>query len=429
MTLTRRGLLTAALAGSGLLAGCSGGPDGTEAESASTGGEGGDATATPAPTTTPTATATATPTADPDLSATTSAILAEVDWFHTAYGPAIRGLRVTINRTIGTIEDLEAVENPTESDLATLRAATTDVADYVQSKIADHFVVDRALRVGENVYVRDFERALARDDAAMQAAVLSRTRAFYRRAVSRSYLRNAFSRRPIYAPLYDTLVPGEGDRIVAVADPETDYVTWSHPDRTDSSADDGVDQHVHEFGDDYRVFGHAHGHSAGHSTRNHENEPPADRLYAYGDGGVALFEDAAPWHDRLDDYEPILTDVFGPVTSPNRARGLYFLVGTVDDAFTSTPLYVEQFDSADAARRAVAPSDAVSTEGTASFAGREWSRIYYQLDDTTVYAYRFRSGRTVVATRPSDAAWEERADWTTGLGPTWIAATPPEDTQ
>lgn len=114
---------------------------------------------------------------------------------------------------------------------------------------------------------------------------------------------------------------------------------------------------------------------------------------------------------------------------------MHVLFGGVDDAFTIRPLCVERFDTARAARTAVgSPGDGgesgddavVSTEGTESFAGREWMRVFYDLDGTTVYAYRTREGATIVTTLPSDVPWGERGSWTVGLDHTRIAATAPE---
>jgi hypothetical protein len=429
MPVSRRSVLgAAALLQSNLLGGCFGGSDGTQAGTASDDGggdSGNDATATPTPTTTPTATATPAPRSP--LAAATTDALAEYEWFRTEHAAAIQGFRSTVNGVIGVVEELEAAETRSRSAVEALRTAAADVADYVNGRLADHFVIDRALRVADNVYVRDFERAVARGDVGLQDSVLARTRAFYRRAVSRTYVEHEFSRRPIYGPLYETLVPGERDRIVALTGVDDDFVTWAHPDRTESTADDGVAQHVHEFPGGYRTFVHAHEHSTAHRTRGHSNEPPYDRLYAYGDDGVALLQDTASWRERLDDFEPMLTGLFGPVQSPGRTLGVYAFVGGVDESFTDCPLYVEQFDSASAARSALVTSEGgsgdVVTEGTETFANREWTRVLYDLDGTTVYAYRIRAGPTVVTTLPSDVPWENRGDWTVGLGPTWIGAT------
>ena len=176
MPVSRRSVLgAAALLQSNLLGGCFGGSDGTQAGSASDDGggdSGDDATATSTPTATPTATAAPAP-RSPLAVATTDA-LAEYEWFRTEHAAAIQGFRSTVNGAIGVVEELEAAETRSRSAVEALRTAATDVADYVNGTLADHFVIDRALRVGDNVYVRDFERAVARGDVGLQDSEIGR---------------------------------------------------------------------------------------------------------------------------------------------------------------------------------------------------------------------------------------------------------------
>ncbi|QGX96374.1 hypothetical protein EI982_17105 [Haloplanus rallus] len=435
MSVTRRGLLAAAaLAQSSILAGCFDGSNGTTADDGSNadGGSTAAATGTPEPTgtnATETATATATPVAHADLAGATADVVAEFEWFRTEYPAAIRGLRTRVNRVLGAIGDAETADEATQSHVTALREATTTVADYVRSSLVDHFVVDAALRRGDNVYVRDFERGVTRNDEELQRRALSSARVFYQRAISTEYVENAFSRRPIYGPLYDTLVPGGDDRVVALVSADDDFVTWSHPDRTESTAGDGIDRHTHEFPSGHRTYTHAHAHSPPHPIGDHENEPQYNELYAVGeDGTVALLEDTVDYRERLDDFEPVLTDLFGPVRSPSRTAGVTMLIDTVDAGFDAEPLYVERFASPEVARSAVASADdgPVTASGTATFAGRPWDRVLYEIDGTTVYAYRIRAGAAVVTALPSDVPWERRPEWAASLRGTWLD-TPPAD--
>jgi len=223
----------------------------------------------------------------------------------------------------------------------------------------------------------------------------------------------------VYDALYDMLIPdGSTDMIVALASADGEYVTWAHPDRTESTGDDGVDRHTHEFPSGHRVFTHAHAHSTPHPVREHTNEPPTDSLYAYADGSVALLEDAELWRERMDDYQPTIADVFAPVRSSNRSLGVSCFVAPIGDGFDSTPLYVERFPTADAAATAV--DGGPGADGTVTFAGREWDRVFYDRDGVTLYAYRVRSGSTVVTAAPSPTAWERRPDWSADLAPTWL---------
>ena len=431
MSFTRRRVLAAvALTQSSLLGGCFG-DDGESTPDGGGTGDGGAAatatdTATPAPTTAE-PTATATPVAHADLAAATTNILSEFEWFRTEYDAAIRGLVTRANRVLGVVEDLESADQLTEADVTALRSATTNVADYVTSTLADHFAVADALRIGDNVYVRDFERGVVRGDEELQTTALSRTRGFYRSVVSRSYLDNVFSRRPVYGPLYDMLVPdGSTNRIVALASAEDDFVTWAHPDRTESTGTDGVDRHTHEFPSDHRTYTHAHSHGTTHPLNDHTNEPQYNELYAYGDDGVALLEDTTSYRERLDDYEPVLTDLFGPVRSADREYGVTLMIGTIDAGFTAEPVYLERFADPETARAAVAPSDddPVTASKTTVFADRRWDRVFYDRDGTTVYAYRFRAGSAVVTALPSDIPWERRPQWSSGLKSTWLASPP-----
>jgi hypothetical protein len=431
MSFTRRGVLAAvALAQSNLLGGCFGGSDGTTADTDST--DGGSAptaepTATPTAEPTATETATATPVAHADLAAATTNVLAEFEWFRTRYDRAILGFQRRVNGVFGVLDDLESTDRLTEADVTALREATTEVADYVRSTLADHFQVTPALRVGDNVFVRDLERGVTRDDENLQATAISRARVFYQRVISNPYLENEFSQRPVYGPLYDMLVPdGTSDRLLALVSAEDGFVTWAHPDRTESTATDGIDQHTHEYPSGHRTYTHAHAHTTSHSLTDHTNEPQYNELYAYGDDGVALLEDTASWRERLDDYEPVLTGLFGPVMSDDRESGVTVMVGRTDANFAAEPLYLERFATPEAARAAVAPAedDPVTAEGTASFAGRRWDRVFYDLDGTTIYAYRFRAGSTVVTAVPSDIPWERRPEWASGLESTWLASPP-----
>jgi len=434
MSFTRRGVLAAAaLVQSSLLGGCFGDSDETMADSGSSGGgSAATATETPAPTTEePTATSTSTPTATPvahaDLAAATTTILSEFEWFRTEYDAAIRRFQTTVNGVFGVLADLETADQLTDSDVTAFREATTNVADYVQANLVDHFEVTAPLRIGNNVFVRDLERGVTRNDEDLQATTISRARVFYQRVISNPYLDNEFSRRPVYGPLYDMLVSdGSSDRLVALASAEDDFVTWAHPDRTESTATDGVDQHTHEFPSGHRTYTHAHDRSTPHSLNEHTNEPQYNELYAYGDDGVALLEDTTSWRERLDDFEPALTGLFGPAMSDDREYGVTLMIGTTDANFTAEPLYLERFATPEAARAAVAPSadDPVTAEGTASFAGRRWDRVFYGLDGTTIYAYRFRAGAAVITALPSDIPWERRPQWASGLGSTWIASPP-----
>lgn len=427
MSFTRRGVLAAvALAQSNLLGGCfGGGADGTRADSGSTGGSASTATTTPDPTTeTPTSTATATPTpvANAEMAAATANVISEFEWFNTEYNPAITQFRVKANRVLTVLTELAAAENRTESDVATLRAATTELAEFVQSTLVPHFEVDAALRIPDNVYVRDFERGVRRSDREFQDAAISRARSFYRRVTTNEYVSNELSRRPVYGPLYDMLVPsGASDRIVALVSEDDDFLTLAHPDLDESTADDGIDQHTHEFPSGHRVFTHAHSHPPSHPVRDHTNEPRLNELYAYGDDGVSLLEDATSYRERLDDFEPALTGLFEPVKSSGRTTGVTLVFGTADAGWDSSPVYVEVFGSVDAARAVTEPTDTIGSDGVTSLAGRQWERVFYDAAGTTIYAYRLRAGSAVITALPSDVPWERRPEWASGLAGTWLA--------
>ncbi|WP_435066586.1 hypothetical protein [Haloplanus sp. C73] len=422
MSFTRRSVLAAAaLAQAGLLGGCLGGGDAdpTPTESGATDGATATATGTSTETQTPTATATATPVADAELAAATTSIIEEYEWFRDDYDSAMTQFRVTVGSVYDTLSQIQNASERTQEDVTAFREASTDLAEFVQSTLTPHFAVAAALRIGDNVYVRDFERAVNRDDQEMQETVLSRAKSFYQRVRSSGYVANEFSRRPAHDALYQMLIPsGASDRIVALIGDE--FTTWAHPDQTEATDGDGVDQHVHEFPSGYRVYTHAHSHPPGHSTDDHTNEPPLNELYAYGDDGVAILEDGASWRERLDDFEPTLTGLFAPLESDGRTIGLTLFLGSIGPDFGSAPVYVEGFESVDAAQAAV-ENDAIGVEGTTTLAGQEWERIFYDAADTTIYAYRLRAGSTVVSALPADVAWERRRNPEAYLTGTWLA--------
>lgn len=429
MSFTRRGVLAAvALAQSNLLGGCFGGADGTRAESGSTGGADPTATAPPDPTASePTATGTPTPTPTPvanaGMAATTTTLLSEFEWFRSEYDTTLTQFRITVNQVYTVLTEVEAAETRTESDVAALRAATTDLAEFVRANLAGHFEVDPALRTGNNVHVRNVERGVSRGDREFQDTAISRAKSFYQRVISNQYVSNELSRRPVYGPLYDMLVPGGStDRIVALVSEDDGFVTWAHPDLDDSTADDGVDRHTHEFPSGHRVFTHAHANSPPHPLRDHTNEPELNRLYAYGDDGVGILLDAASYRERLDDFEPTLTGLFDPAKSDGRTTGVTFMIGSVGPGWDAVPAYVEAFDSVDAAQAVTESTDVVGSEGVMSLAGRDWERVFYDVAGTTIYAYRLRAGRAVITALPSDVPWERRPEWAAGLRGTWLAA-------
>jgi hypothetical protein len=431
MSFTRRGFLAAvALAQSNLLGGCFGGDDSTRADSdpSSGGGSATTATATPEPTPDePTATATETPTPTPvanaDVAAATTDILSEFEWFRTEYDRTISQFRVNVGGVYDVISNIQASDERTQADVDAFRSASTDLAAFVQSNLVPHFEVAPALRIGNDVYVRDFERGVSRGDQAFQDTALSRAASFYQRVRSNSYISNELSRRPVYDTLYDLLVPGGAtDRIVALVSEDDDFVTWAHPDLDDSTATDGVDRHTHEFPSGHRFFTHAHAHGTTHPLNDHTNEPDLNELYAYGDDGVSLLVDEKSFRERVDDFEPTLTNLFGPVKSDGRTVGVTLLVGTVGRGWNSAPVYVEKFDSVAAAQAATEPTDAVGTEGVTSLAGRDWERVFYDVAGATIYAYRLRAGSTVVTALPLDVPWERRPDWAADLSGTWLAA-------
>jgi hypothetical protein len=434
MSSTRRRVLAAfALAQTSLLGGCFGNLDeGTDASTQSPPRS--SAPQTAAPTTagndTATSTQTATPVDNADLATSTANVLAEFEWFRTEYDAAIRGFQSRVNGVMGVLSELESATEPTESDVTAFRGATTQVANYVTSTLTPHFAVAPALRTGDNVFVRDFERGVTRGDVDLRDAAISRARVFYQRVISNAHIEHELSRRPVYGTLYDLLVPdGATNRVVAMVSVEDGFVTWAHPDRTESTATDGVHRHTHEFPSGHRTYTHAHPNSGVHPLNEHTNEPKYNELYAYGDDGVALLEDTTTYRERLDDYEPVLTGLFEPVRSPDREYGVTIMVGTTDASFDVSPVYAERFATPERAERAVTgdgdgDGGAVSAEGTAGFAGRRWDRVFYQVDDTTVYAYRIRAGASVVTAIPSDVPWERRPEWAAELGSTWLATRP-----
>jgi hypothetical protein len=98
------------------------------------------------------------------------------------------------------------------------------------------------------------------------------------------------------------------------------------------------------------------------------------------------------------------------------------MIGTVSPAWDAAPVYVEAFDSVDAAQAVTESTDVVGSEGVMSLAGRDWERVFYDAAGTTIYAYRLRAGRAVITALPSDVPWERRPEWAAGLRGTWLAA-------
>ncbi|MFB6124145.1 MAG: hypothetical protein ABEJ78_11890 [Haloferacaceae archaeon] len=433
MFLTRRGVLAlAGLGASGALSGCFG--SGNDNPNASNG----DDTSTPAATPTPTSTATPTPTPKPGpeleyptLARRTSEVWAELDWFATEYASAMRSYVATVNELRTRLDELDVTTGISLDQVDGVQVESADLVDYVEKHLAPHFDVHPALLKADNVYVNNIRRGVRRGDREAQRSAVERARLFYQRVVSEPYIQNELSKRPIYDELYSKLLAPEAENhIFGLLYPDEGFLSVAHPDLTESTADDGVQQHTHEFPSGHVTYAHAHDHSLPHPLTDHRNDPEGRELYAYNDGSIAILEDTELWRGGLNYFEPLHGDVFAPVRHPDRAAAAYITINGMTSNFTSLPVYIQRFDSVAAARRARDElfRDPAGTSGTETLAERQWHRYFYQIGDVTMYAYLLTVGEFVLTAIPHPDSWERRTEEFGRLGGTWLGMPlePPE---
>lgn len=451
-TFTRRRVVAGTTGLIAALAGCGGESPADEGENTDSGngGGGGGGTSTPQQTSTGTTTPQA---VNAELAEQSSIVARDILWHATEYEDTMRQLRIRANRVLGVVSELRDSDSVTTAELTRLEDATTAMAEFVRQDVQPYYPVDDTVVNGNNRFVQQIRLASERGDTEALDAELQRAATFYRRYARRSFAETQFPNDVVYERLYGLLTRNNSTNVLfGLFHPESGYVAVSHEDRTDDDKTDGVPQHFHEFDTGHVVATIVHEHNEGlHTTGDHRNEPVDRRVYAYNreTGHVDILADDEPNTFRMesnkantDPYQPERTDIFAPVRVDDADEEFYVEFGYTDDPdedaspFASSLIgQFQTFSTSGAAQDAVESLLAgdVFEQGVGRIIenredAREWRRVFYTRDGTTLYAYMLAVGRVVVTLAPSRDEWDARADWPGPVAESWLGDPTPLDT-
>jgi hypothetical protein len=395
MRRTRRSLLAAGLAGLGAAAGCLGGSSvrypGTDSPTGESGGDPGTAADRPVRDRTESAEGTAAGVdvdavaEAPELARETSRICAEMRWFGNEYADAVARYKRALRTAATTTDRAREAMSPslTADGLARVEAAAADATRVANEQIGDHFGADELVADEVRYHLGVVRKFRGRDDHDRVAEELERLSQFYGGAAAEPFVRRTMSRDPVRNRLLRWLGGGTDARVVyELRHPASGFAAYAHPDE-----------------------------------RTPAVEPPVDRAERLR-------------YDRL----------FGPLVRGRRVDRYYVVPRVLPDVDENTdgdddfdiprrlnerpgqPILIQRFPDAETAAGEVqtALDGPVAPEGQYSFGRDLWRRVFYRVDDDVVYAFLVRAGRFLVATAPSETAWEERVDWRGPVERSWV---------
>jgi hypothetical protein len=322
---------------------------------------------------------------NPELAAATRRICAEIRWFGTRYADALDAYRSALRDAArATARVREGMAPSLSADgLRRVEAVATTAREVSARRLGDHFGVDELVADEVSYHLEVIRRFARRDDHDRVAEELTRLENFYRGAITAPFVRRAMPDDPVQNRLLRWLGGGEGIPVVfAVRHPASRFAAYAYP----------------------------------------------------GERRTLLGDPVGPAERRRYDRR------FGPLARGDR-RDVYYLVPTLlpdvddntdDDARLSIPeelgdqpslpLYVQRFPDAETAANAETAllNGPVAAEGRYSFGRDLWRRVYYRVGDDVLYAYLVRAGEFLVATAPSETAWEERVDWRGPVERSWV---------
>jgi hypothetical protein len=321
-------------------------------------------------------------TPNPDLARETGRVFEELHWFATRHEAAVDAYLKAIRTAARRVDGVRREDGFDADASSRLDGITGDALETARDALGDHFAVDEL--VAENVtYHRGVvEKFRRRGDYDRVDEELARLSAFFRSVGSDVYAERYLSAHPVQNRLFRWLQLTEERPMLF----ELFYSVGS-----------------------FAAYAYA-----GEQRRFVRDPVPKAKRREYD----TLFDPAgAP--DRRTDYAYVV------------ARPLPFEKSTpppppMPPADPSTlpavPVFLQRFrDAATASETRRALFDGPLTqEGTYPLGPREWRRVYYRVDGDVVYAYLLQAGAHLLATAPSEIAWEERVDWRRPLRRSWL---------
>lgn len=318
-------------------------------------------TTKPADTTTEEPTTTTTPAPNPELGAATERIVAEAEWFATAYESTIDRYLALCDQAVATIQQVKRSSSFTENQQRKVREAATRAAEFTATHLRPHFDADGPVPGPLLDTIATFAK---RGDLDRVDEELGNLLDHFKAVGNGYYVRTEFSKDPIEDRLFRRMAaPDDANVIFGFRLHGTGFEGWGYP-------------HGENF-ERYRKL-------------------------------------------RYASAAPSFGDVFDPVAIPESRHGVVSLtVNRITDrvewtrnSLPSVPVFVQTYRTpgeASAAREA-AVSTAVTVEGSESFGRADWDQIYYYHDGDITYAYMLQAGRYLLAMSPSTTPWNERGD-------------------
>jgi hypothetical protein len=262
--------------------------------------------------------------------------------------------------------------------------------------LGEHFAVDGQLsdRIDyHHAVVRKFRRRGDHDRVAEELARLER---FYRGLGRDSYVREAMPRNPIQNRLFDWLRDGSRESLFALRYPAGGLATYAYGGPRRDALPKPIAGRQRRYVE--RVFAPLRVPAA------------TDHLYVVAYALRTLDED----DEDDEDDERFATVPRDPARRP------------------SQPVLIERFPDAATAGRALdgllAADGPLTAERRYSLGRDDWRRVYWQYDGDVTYAIVLQAGEFLLATAPSETAWEERVDWRTPLERTFLHREPRSST-
>lgn len=334
---------------------------------------------------------------NPELATGTRRIYREVAWFSRLYEHAIDTFVRATRRAASTVASVRASMSPglTEEGLARLRAAARETQATTDRWLGDHFAVDGQLADRVDYHLSVVEKFRARNDHDRVAEELTRLEEFYRGLGHDPYVRASMPSHPVQNRLFHWLRGGRGrEAAFALRYPAGRFAAYAY----------------------------------GGPQRDLLADPVAGRTRRYLDGVFAPFAVEAST-DRLYVVAYALEEVEDDGDGADEDEA-FPPVPTRISRRPSQPILVERFPDASTAGetlgRLLGDDGPLTEESRYAFGRDEWRRVYWRYDGDVTYALLVQAGEFLVATAPSEVAWEERVDWRTPLERTYLYREPPE---
>lgn len=360
---SRRAFLAASVAGLAGVAGC------TDDSGVAYPGDG-TTTSTPTDTTTTDAPAEPTTTDEPTtdeptttapenskLAAETAAIVDEITWFALQYEPTVDRYLARCDQAIATIEQVRRSSTLTETQLAKVRTASMQAADYFDANLESHFDVYGPV---PEPHLAAIEKFAQRGDVDRAHEELQALLDHVEAVSSALFVQERLARDPIQDALWNALArPDDANALFGFQQHSTRYTDWVHP-----------------------------------------TKPQQYSKYT--------------WAGVNGDHRTVC----GPTTNPDRRIDVLSItinrvpdrIQWEQDSMPHVPLLVQRYDSASAARDAYddVTGTSVTVESRTTMGRAAWDEVYYYYDGDIQYAYLRQDGAFLLSMAPSQTPWDER---------------------